>query len=168
MQNQIENKEIGIKIELLGEGKVPSKAHEGDVGFDCYIEEFKTIKSKERQLRPYPHFKYILLPSERVACKLGFKTKIPEGYYAQLVPRSGLALWEGLTILNTPATIDPNYRGEWLAIVQNNSNNHSTLEIGDRICQLIIRKKTDSSFKAVSSLEETKRNEGGFGSSGRK
>ena len=108
-----------------------------------------------------------LHPLQRVICYLGFTTEIPKGYYAQIVPRSGLALWEGLTILNTPATIDSGYRNEWGVIIINLSTMIKTLNIGDRICQIIFRKLVDIEFEEVEELNKSERGLDGLGSTGK-
>jgi dUTP pyrophosphatase len=97
---------------------------------------------------------------------LGFATAIPEGYYVSVVPRSGNALWKGLTILNTPGTIDSGYRNEWMAIVVNVSNENVTIEKGERICQFILQKLIDFDLDPVENLPESERGLGGFGSTG--
>ncbi|MHA1620337.1 MAG: dUTP diphosphatase, partial [Promethearchaeota archaeon] len=109
-----------------------------------------------------------LKPLERILCPLGFATAIPEGYYATVVPRSGFALWEGLSIVNSPGTIDAGYRNEWGAIVVNLSNRDVVLHKGDKICQLIIRKLVDYDFEIVEELPTSDRGLGGFGSTGKK
>ena len=110
---------------------------------------------------------YTLQPLERILCPLGFATAIPEGYYAAVVPRSGLALWQGLSIVNSPGTIDSGYRNEWGAIVVNLSKSPVTLHKGDKICQLIIRKLVDYEFEEVETLPTSERGLGGFGSTGK-
>jgi dUTP pyrophosphatase len=85
-----------------------------------------------------------------------------------VVPRSGLALWEGISIVNTPGTIDAGYRNEWMAIVINLSNRPVKLKKGDRICQFILRKLEDFQLEVVENLPESQRGLGGFGSTGKK
>jgi len=111
---------------------------------------------------------YILQPLERILCPLGFASEIPQGYYAAVVPRSGLALWEGISIVNSPGTIDAGYRNEWAAIVVNLSNKAITLNRGDKICQFIIRKLVDYEFETVKELPDSERSLRGFGSTGKK
>ncbi|MBN1803081.1 MAG: dUTP diphosphatase [Candidatus Lokiarchaeota archaeon] len=110
---------------------------------------------------------YTLKPLERVGCPLGFATAIPEGYYFRVVPRSGLALWDGISILNTPGTIDAGYRNEWMAIVVNLSNKEVTLKKGERICQIILGKMHDYDFEEIEELPASDRGLGGFGSTGK-
>ncbi|MEJ2279555.1 MAG: hypothetical protein P8Y70_17705 [Candidatus Lokiarchaeota archaeon] len=85
-----------------------------------------------------------------------------------MVPRSGLALWDGLTILNTPGTIDSGYRNEWMAIVVNLSNKEVTLRVGERICQIILEKVYAFEFNEIDVLPDSERGLGGFGSTGKK
>ncbi|KKN09547.1 hypothetical protein LCGC14_1045370, partial [marine sediment metagenome] len=110
---------------------------------------------------------FTLFPLQRVDCRLGFATEIPKSYYAQIVPRSGLALWNGLTILNTPATIDSGFRNEWMVIIVNISNKEVKLKVGDRICQIIIRKMIDFEFEEVEELNKSERGLNGLGSTGK-
>lgn len=149
---------VEIKFKKLRDNFVlPSFKKEGDAGADLNICAFKDSTQLE----------YVLKPLERECCWLGFSTEIPKGFYARVVPRSGLALNEGLTILNTPGTIDSGYRGEWSAIVVNVSNKEVKLKIGDRIAQMIVEKQILSKFKIVEELSETERGAGGFGSTGK-
>ena len=147
---------------------LPSIAHKGDAGVDCFIRCFKKPlidkKTSEKKLIELDSDTYTLKPLERVGCPLGFATVIPAGYYAAVVPRSGNALWKGLSIVNTPGTIDAGYRNEWMAIVINLSNEEVDLHRGDKICQFILRKLVDYDLVEVKSLEDSKRGLGGFGS----
>lgn len=158
---------IKIKIKRIGiHSKIPQKQKLGDVGYDAYICGFKGI-SDEGKLYIFKEREVHLSPLFRVACRLGFATEIPEGYYAQIVPRSGLALKEGLTVLNTPGTIDSGYRNEWIAIVTNISNKQVKLKLGDRICQIIFRKCVLVEFEEVKELNDSERGLKGFGSTGK-
>lgn len=150
------------------DSKLPERKHNDDAGFDCYIRGFKKIitENNENKLIDLNVEKYILKPLERIGCPLGFATAIPLGYYVSVVPRSGNALWKGLTILNTPGTIDSGYRNEWMAIVVNVSNENITLEKGERICQFILQKLVDFDLDPVENLPESERGLGGFGSTG--
>ena len=157
-----------IKIKKIGkDAKLPEKQKEGDAGYDCFIRIFKGINTKERRLFDWEEDVAYLSPLAKGVCCLGFATEIPKGYYAQIVPRSGLALWEGLTILNTPATIDSGYRNEWMAIVINLSDKEIKLKIGDRICQFIIRKCVEFELEEVEELNESERGLDGLGSTGK-
>ena len=91
---------------------------------------------------------------------------LPKGYEAQVRPRSGLALKKGITVLNTPGTIDADYRGEIGVILVNLSNEPFTVENGERIAQMVIAKCEQANFIAVEELDETDRGAGGFGSTG--
>lgn len=162
---------IKIKIKKMEkDAKLPKKQKEGDAGFDAYIYGFQkyTHKKIDKSKNPVDLNKseYILQPLQRVDCRLGFATEIPEGYYAQIVPRSGLAIWEGLTILNTPATIDSGFRNEWMVVIVNISNKPVKLKRGDRICQIIIKKLVKFEFEEVEKLSESERGLDGLGSTG--
>ncbi len=148
---------------------LPKIATKGDAGADCFINGFKKIAhGAERSLEELNVEEYILKPLDRVLCPLGFATAIPEGYFAAVVPRSGLALWEGISIANTPGTIDSGYRNEWGAIVVNLSNHPVTLHKGEKICQFILRKLENYTFQIMDELPQSKRGLGGFGSTGKK
>lgn len=158
----------GINIlikQLRDNAKLPNIAREGDAGFDCYISAFFKIHSSTKKLLEYTlHDIISLKPNERIACGLGFSTAIPKGYYASVVPRSGLALWNGITITNTPGTIDSGYRDEWKAIISNISLKTVNISISMKICQFIIKKLVDINLKIVTELPESERDMGGFGS----
>jgi len=151
------------------ENKMPKKGQNGDAGADCYINGFKKIIDGQKKiLEEISEDTYTLAPLERILCPLGFASAIPQGYYAAVVPRSGLALWEGLSICNTPGTIDAGYRNEWGAIVVNLSNSPVTLKKGDKICQFIIRRLIEYEFEILDELPASDRGLGGFGSTGKK
>jgi len=161
-----------IKIKKMGRNvKLPTKQREGDAGYDAYIYGFQKYTQNKINKNKNPvnlnRSEYILEPLERVDCRLGFATEIPEGYYAQIVPRSGLAIWNGLTVLNTPATIDSGFRNEWMVIIVNISDKKVKLIVGDRICQIIIRKLVEFEFKEVKKLNKSERNLNGLGSTGK-
>ena len=109
-----------------------------------------------------------LQPMERKLIPTGLFIELPVGYEAQIRPRSGLALKRGLTVLNTPGTIDADYRGEVGVILINLSGEPQTIEPGERICQMVIAKHESPEVIEVQELSETERGEGGFGHSGRK
>jgi len=146
----------------------PSKP--GDAGADARIMGFKKIinESGKKELVEIDSDSYTLKPLERVGCPLGFATAIPEGYYFKVVPRSGLALWEGISIVNSPGTIDAGYRNEWMAIVVNLSNKDVMLKKGERICQIILGKLHEYEFIETEELSSSDRGLGGFGSTGKK
>jgi len=107
-----------------------------------------------------------LKPGERVLVPTGLKMSIPTGYEGQVRPRSGLAAKKGITVLNTPGTIDSDYRGDVMVILINLGHEDVVLERGDRIAQLVIAPVTRASFQFVDSLDDTQRGSGGFGSTG--
>lgn len=108
-----------------------------------------------------------LQPLERRLIPTGLFIELPAGYEAQIRPRSGLALKRGLTVLNTPGTIDADYRGEVGVILINLSGEAQTIEPGERICQMVIAKHEQPVIVEVNELSETERGAGGFGHSGR-
>jgi dUTP pyrophosphatase len=108
-----------------------------------------------------------LAPLERVLVPTGLFIELPEGYEAQIRPRSGLALNYGITCLNSPGTIDADYRGEIKIILINLSGENQVVEHGDRIAQLIIQKVEKAGWKEVQQLENTQRDKGGFGHTGK-
>ena len=161
---------ILIPFKALKEGVlVPKPSKKGDAGSDARIMGFKKIiiENGKRELEDINSESYTLQSLERVGCPLGFSTAIPKGYYFKVVPRSGLALWEGISIVNTPGTIDTGYRNEWMAIVVNLSNKKVTLKKGDRICQIILAKLHDYEFIETEKLPDSERGLGGFGSTGK-
>ena len=150
---------------------LPKLAHDGDAGADCYIRCFKKpeFKDGKKKMTDIDGDTYTLKPLERVGCPLGFATAIPKGYYAAVVPRSGNALWKGLSVVNSPGTIDAGYRNEWMCILINLSNEDVTVKKGERICQFIIRKLVDDlELVEFENLDDSERGLGGFGSTGTK
>ena len=117
----------------------------------CWLQEPVTLQPLERRLIP-----------------TGLFMQLPVGYEAQIRPRSGLALKRGLTVLNTPGTIDSDYRGEVGVILINLSSEPQTIESGERICQMVIARHEQPEVEQVEVLDETERGAGGFGHTGRK
>ena len=107
-----------------------------------------------------------IAPGGRVVIPTGLRVAIPEGYEIQLRPRSGLALRDGITLLNTPGTIDADYRGEIGVILINHSDVPFTVERGDRICQMVVAPCLQAVWKPCNELADSDRAEGGFGHSG--
>ena len=155
---------------LRKEVSPPESSNRFDAGADARIIGFKEIinENGKKELVEIDSDTYTLKPLERVGCPLGFATAIPEGYYFKVVPRSGLALWDGISIVNSPGTIDAGYRNEWMAIVVNLSNRDVVLKKGERICQIILAKVYDYEFVETDNLPESDRGLGGFGSTGKK
>ena len=110
----------------------------------------------------------ILKPLERTLVKTGLFIELPIGFEAQVRPRSGLAFKNGVTVLNTPGTIDADYRGEIGVILVNLSNENFTIENGERVAQLVIAKHEQAEWNLVEELSDTERGSGGFGSTGKK
>jgi dUTP pyrophosphatase len=107
-----------------------------------------------------------LKPLERCLVPTGLFIELPEGYEAQIRPRSGLAIKQGITCLNSPGTIDADYRGEIKVILINLSGSEQVIEPGDRIAQMVIQKVEQANWESVTAISVTTRNEGGFGHTG--
>jgi dUTP pyrophosphatase len=127
---------------------------------------YETILSAGMDLRANICESLILKPLERVIVKTGLFIALPAGLEAQVRPRSGLAAKRGITVLNSPGTVDADYRGEIGVILVNLSNEDFLIKDGERIAQLIIAKHEQITWKEVSILDKTERGEGGFGSTG--
>lgn len=110
---------------------------------------------------------FTLKPMERSLIPTGLFIELPQGYEAQIRPRSGLAIKHGLTCLNTPGTIDADYRGEIKVILINLSNEEHVINSGDRIAQMVVQKVEQVQWQAAEVLEETQRSAGGFGHTGK-
>lgn len=143
-----------MKIKIVNRSKhaLPEYATPLSAGLDlrANLEEPVTLKSLERKLIP-----------------TGLFIELPEGYEAQIRPRSGLAIKHGVSLVNTPGTIDADYRGEIGVIVINLSKDDFTIENGERICQMVIAKHERAEWIEVESLNETERGAGGFGHTGK-
>ncbi|MCE3231989.1 MAG: deoxyuridine 5-triphosphate nucleotidohydrolase [Rickettsiaceae bacterium] len=110
----------------------------------------------------------VLAPGQRALVKTGISIALPDGYEAQIRPRSGLAYKNGVTVLNAPGTIDADYRGEIGVILINHGQENFVVTRGTRIAQMVIAQYTRATFSEVSELSETQRGQGGFGSTGLK
>lgn len=129
--------------------------------------QYSTEHSAGMDLRANIEEPIQLKPLERVLVPTGIFIELPEGFEAQIRPRSGLAFKHGLTVLNTPGTIDADYRGEIKVILVNLSNEDFTVQDGERICQMIIARYTKANLIEVSDLSDTVRGAGGFGHTGK-
>ena len=145
-------KKVQVKVVREKGVELPKYETEWSAGMDvrANIEEPITLKSLER----------ILIPT-------GLKVAIPEGYEIQVRPRSGLAIKHGITMLNTPGTVDSDYRGELKVIVVNLSNEAYTIEPNERIGQFVLNRIEQIEFVEVQELDSTERGEGGFGHTGK-
>jgi dUTP pyrophosphatase len=130
------------------------------------LPNYETKASAGLDIRANIEGSIVLKPLERVLVKTGLFLEIPEGYEAQVRPRSGLALKKGITVLNSPGTIDADYRGEVGVILINLSNEDFTIEDGERIAQVVFAQVEQAEWINVETLTETERGEGGFGSTG--
>ena len=132
------------------------------------LPQYATSQSAGIDLRANLSEAVTLKPMERKLIPTGLFIELPEGYEAQIRPRSGLALKHGITVLNTPGTIDADYRGEIGVILINLSNEDFTIEHGERICQMVIARHEQAEWIEVEELNETERGAGGFGHTGNK
>ena len=133
---------------------------------DNPLPQYETSGSAGVDLRAQLQEPVMLKPLQRALIPTGLYIELPEGYEAQVRPRSGLALKKGVTVLNSPGTIDSDYRGEIKIILINLSNETTIINTGERIAQLIVTKYEKVSFKEVDELNETERGEGGSGHTG--
>lgn len=132
------------------------------------LPRYETPSSAGVDLRAVLEEPFTLQPLERTLVKTGLFMEIPQGYEAQVRPRSGLALKKGITVLNSPGTIDADYRGEVGVILINLSQNPFVIENGDRIAQLVFAKVEQAEWNEGEELSSSERGEGGFGSTGKK
>ena len=132
------------------------------------LPHYETIASAGMDLRAHLENDIVLPPMERVIIPTGLFMELPVGYEAQVRPRSGLAAKHGLTVLNSPGTVDADYRGEIGVILVNLSNTAFTIKNGERIAQMVIAKHDRAEWEEVQSLSDTSRGTGGFGRTGRK
>lgn len=144
---------IQVRIRNISGQPLPGYATDGSAGMDlrAWLPEPVELQSLERRLIP-----------------TGIFIELPQGYEAQVRPRSGLAVKQGITCLNSPGTIDSDYRGEIKIVLINLSSEPQVLAPGDRIAQMVVQKVERVSWQPVESLTETSRSEGGFGSTGKK
>lgn len=142
-----------VKIINKSHHPLPSYATPGSAGMD---------------IRAFISEDIILKPLERVLVKTGIFIELPLGFEAQIRPRSGLAFKHGITVLNSPGTIDADYRGEIGVVLVNLSNENFTITDGERICQMVIAKHEIVTFDEVTELQDSERGTGGFGHTGKK
>ena len=128
---------------------IPRYAHDGDAGVDLYSVEDVTLEPGERKLVP-----------------TGLKIAFPRGYEAQVRPKSGLAIKQGLSVLNTPGTVDHGYRGEVGVIAVNLGNEKVEIKKGMKVAQMVFNEIEEATFEETDELDDTSRGEGGFGSTG--
>ena len=132
------------------------------------LPQYATSQSAGIDLRANLAEPVVLKPMERKLIPTGLFIELPEGYEAQIRPRSGLALKHGITVLNTPGTIDADYRGEIGVILINLSTEDFKIEHGERICQMVIARHEQAEWIQVEELNKTERGAGGFGHTGKK
>lgn len=154
-ETKTDKRGIAMKVKVINQSKHQLPAYE-------------TNASAGVDLRANIESAITIQPLERALIKTGLFLEIPEGYEAQVRPRSGLALKKGITVLNSPGTIDADYRGEVGVILVNLSNEAFVIEDGDRIAQMIFARFEQAQWEEVQELSTTERGEGGFGSTGKK
>jgi len=142
-----------VKIVNKSSHSLPSYSNEDSSGMDLRANIDKPV---------------LLKPLERKLIPTGLFIELPRGYEAQIRPRSGLSIKKGITVLNTPGTIDSDYRGEIGVILVNLSDSPYQIEKGERICQMVISKVEQVAFIEAETLKGTKRGSGGFGHTGKK
>ncbi len=131
------------------------------------LPSYATALSAGMDIRANLQEPVVIRPMERILIPTGLYIALPEGYEAQMRPRSGLALKHGITLLNTPGTIDADYRGEIGIILINLSSEPFTVNDGERICQMVITTHSQVVWEPVETLDDTERGAGGFGHTGR-
>jgi len=144
---------MSVEIKIINQSKNP-------------LPSYETMGSAGMDLRANVNESVIIKPFERIAIPTGLYIELPTGYEAQIRPRSGLSLNTGLSIPNSPGTIDSDYRGEIKVIVGNFSSQNIEIKNGDRIAQMVIAKYERAEWKITQKLDETERGSGGFGSTG--
>ncbi len=143
-----------VKVKIINQSSnpLPEYATDGSAGMDL-----RANLTEEQHIQP----------GERVMVSTGIFIELPDGYEAQIRPRSGLAIRQGITCLNSPGTIDSDYRGEIKVILINHSREEQVIHHGDRIAQMVVQQFERVKWKEVKKVNETKRNEGGFGHTGK-
>lgn len=142
-----------VQIKVVNKGNQP-------------LPKYQTSQSAGMDLRANIDAPVLIKPLDRKLIPTGLHIALPEGYEAQIRPRSGLAIKNGITIINTPGTIDPDYTGDVGVILVNISNEDFVVQPGDRIAQMVINKFEQAKFEVVEELDETERGEGGYGHTG--
>ncbi len=142
---------VAVKVVNKSQNELPAYSTKDSAGMDLRASLSEPIELK---------------PLQRVLVPTGIYIELPEGYECQIRPRSGLALKHGITVLNTPGTIDADYRGEIGVILVNLSDKAFVINNGERICQMVVARYERVDWKQVDSLDESERGEGGFGHTG--
>jgi dUTP pyrophosphatase len=144
-----------VKVKIINKSNNPSPAYAtpGAAGMD---------------VRAFLQEPVVLKPLQRTLVPTGLYVELPEGYEIQMRPRSGMALKHGITLANTPGTVDADYRGEIGVILINLSDTEFTINPGERICQMVVASYTQIEWESVEAISDTERGEGGFGHTGAK
>jgi len=133
---------------------------------DLALPALATAEAAGADMRAAVEADIVLAPGERKLIPTGFAMAMPQGWEAQIRPRSGLAYKHGITVLNTPGTIDSDYRGEVKVLLINHGSEAFTIMRGERIAQMVVKPLADVSFQLVTELDDTERGAGGYGSTG--
>lgn len=131
------------------------------------LPQFETTQSAGMDLRANIDAPVVLQPGDRALIPTGIKMALPDGYEAQIRPRSGLAYKHGITVLNSPGTIDADYRGDVGVLLINHGREAFTVEDGMRVAQMVVARYSQFEWESVEDLDETARGDGGFGSTGK-
>ena len=131
------------------------------------LPQFETTQSAGMDLRANIDVPVVLQPGDRTLIPTGIKMALPDGYEAQIRPRSGLAYKHGITVLNSPGTIDADYRGDVGVLLINHGQKAFTIEDGMRVAQMVVAQYSQFEWESVEDLDETARGTGGFGSTGK-
>ena len=131
------------------------------------LPQFETTQSAGMDLRANINAPVVLQPGDRALIPTGIKIALPDGYEAQIRPRSGLAYKHGITVLNSPGTIDADYRGDVGVLLVNHGREMFTVEDGMRVAQMVVAQYSQFEWESVEDLDETARGAGGFGSTGK-
>jgi len=131
------------------------------------LPQFETTQSAGMDLRANIDVPVVLQPGDRALIPTGIKMSLPDGYEAQIRPRSGLAYKHGITVLNSPGTIDADYRGDVGVLLINHGREAFTVEDGMRVAQMVVAQYSQFEWESVEDLDETARGAGGFGSTGK-
>lgn len=154
MSHHNQNNDDHIRVKIINDSHHPMPA-------------YGTPGASGMDVRAYlPEKPVVLAPLERALIPTGLRIQLPRGYECQIRPRSGLALRHGISLVNTPGTVDSDYRGEIGIILVNLSNEPFTVNDGERICQMVITRYTRVTWEEVDRIDQTERGEGAFGHTG--
>ncbi|MGC8668431.1 MAG: dUTP diphosphatase [Chthonomonadales bacterium] len=157
----------GVRVGIGGAGSVKVRVHRLPHGAGLPLPAYATPGAAGMDLRAAVEEAVTLRPGERCLVPTGIRIALPEGFEAQIRPRSGLALHKGIGMVNAPGTIDSDYRGEISVILVNLSGETQTIQRGDRIAQMVVAPIVKAQWIEVADMDDTQRGSGGFGHTGR-